>query len=354
MKSFISKKNLFLIGLVLAIIGIVVNVLFCIVNVEYFKYIGFLDFLTLSSSVVDLGYNQLNYMELIFLLYLIVGLFKFRKTGEDRSGILKFIFSIIGVSSIVSILTLMLFLINITRLYLSDPESFSFLGSTSYPLISAYFLGILSLCSRIFILWLVYRVRDVLKSDEVQNFKNTYAGWKTKNVSHRIVSLRTRLGHRVFDTFLAFLLCKEIVYVLFRLVVEFIDGRSNYFSFSNIANNRIGLNLFFFVSAIIFYLVYSLFYKTTATKYLSRSIVLDSKSFKSPSRAQMLKRTFARFIPFGSFAFLAGKHNGLHDTISKTRVIRLGKLEEGLSQHLPFMIICILCLFGDAILRIYF
>lgn len=77
--------------------------------------------------------------------------------------------------------------------------------------------------------------------------------------------------------------------------------------------------------------VYSLFYyvlmegtaRTTLGKLITGTRVVNEDG-GAASFAQILGRTFARFIPFEQFSFLGSRNDrGWHDTLSRTRVIDL-------------------------------
>ncbi|WP_224491107.1 RDD family protein [Robertkochia flava] len=75
----------------------------------------------------------------------------------------------------------------------------------------------------------------------------------------------------------------------------------------------------------LFGMLYFTFFETltgrTPAKFITRTrvVTLDGEQ---PGFETILKRSLCRFIPFEAFSFLGEESRGLHDSISKTRVIR--------------------------------
>ena len=62
-------------------------------------------------------------------------------------------------------------------------------------------------------------------------------------------------------------------------------------------------------------------FQRTLAKFLTGTRVVRADGTR-PSFAQILGRSFARFIPFEAFSFLFGSHPvGWHDSLSGTRVV---------------------------------
>lgn len=60
----------------------------------------------------------------------------------------------------------------------------------------------------------------------------------------------------------------------------------------------------------------------TPAKYLTGTRVVDQMGGKA-SFLQILGRSAARFLPFEPFSFLGSSHRGWHDSLSRTRVVRV-------------------------------
>ncbi|MEM6265057.1 MAG: RDD family protein, partial [Bacteroidota bacterium] len=59
----------------------------------------------------------------------------------------------------------------------------------------------------------------------------------------------------------------------------------------------------------------------TPGKFVTKTQVVNKDGGK-PTPGQLIGRTFARFIPFDAFSFLASNPVGWHDSLSKTRVVK--------------------------------
>jgi uncharacterized RDD family membrane protein YckC len=93
----------------------------------------------------------------------------------------------------------------------------------------------------------------------------------------------------------------------------------------------LGISLPSWVANILFYALYIGFYvffesalQRTPGKYLTKTKVVTT-SGGVPSFAQIVGRSFARFIPFDAFSFLGSSSSGWHDTLSKTCVVKIEK-----------------------------
>ena len=126
------------------------------------------------------------------------------------------------------------------------------------------------------------------------------------------------------------LIIDSIVIQLIALVAGFVVGLT--FAISRIAANgaltpedEARMQVVAFVVglavALGYYLTMEALFQRTLAKLLTGTVVVTESGMR-PSFGQILGRSFARFIPFEAFSFLAGKHPvGLHDSWSKTRVV---------------------------------
>ncbi|WP_439883116.1 RDD family protein [Pontibacter sp. MBLB2868] len=69
-----------------------------------------------------------------------------------------------------------------------------------------------------------------------------------------------------------------------------------------------------------YYCLFESMFGQTIGKMITGSVVVTEDGNK-PSFVDILKRTLSRFIPFEAFTFL-GSDVGLHDRLSKTRVVK--------------------------------
>lgn len=75
-----------------------------------------------------------------------------------------------------------------------------------------------------------------------------------------------------------------------------------------------------YLAPVIYYILMEHFLGKTLGKYLTNTRVIG-KFGQKPSLAQIIGRSFSRFIPFEAFSFLGGNGYGWHDSLTNTRVI---------------------------------
>ncbi|GAB5558329.1 MAG: hypothetical protein SchgKO_25420 [Schleiferiaceae bacterium] len=117
------------------------------------------------------------------------------------------------------------------------------------------------------------------------------------------VSKGKRFAHLIIDTIVFY-----VIFIAFTFAtIGFVEDE--------------GGILFVFTPYLLWFLYYSLmehFFGKTIGKFLTSSKVVDANGEK-PTFGRAAGRTLARFIPFEAFTFLGD--NGLHDSLSKTRVV---------------------------------
>lgn len=104
-----------------------------------------------------------------------------------------------------------------------------------------------------------------------------------------------------------------------RFIDNFIDDIENVNSFvERIVSSAI--------LAICYFATETLLKGRSVGKFVTKTkVVLQDGS--NPSTIDYLKRSFSRIIPFEAFSFLGAEGRGWHDTISKTYVVDIEKLE---------------------------
>lgn len=83
-----------------------------------------------------------------------------------------------------------------------------------------------------------------------------------------------------------------------------------------------------FVVGMIYYTFFESLTGRTPAKYITRTKVLLENGKKPPFKTILL-RSLYRFIPFEAFSFLGSGEGGLHDTLSKTIVVRHQRMKYG-------------------------
>lgn len=153
---------------------------------------------------------------------------------------------------------------------------------------------------------------------------------------HFIVTpdLYTSKSNRFINYIIDLMVILGVVFGLFFLIIylcyQYLDDVSAIDSLLNSFENVNGL-----VDRLVTGTVLAICYFATETllkgrsfgKYVTKTkVVLEDGS--SPSLVHYLKRSFSRIIPFEAFSFLGAEGRGWHDTISKTYVVDIEKLNE--------------------------
>ena len=118
----------------------------------------------------------------------------------------------------------------------------------------------------------------------------------------KIADKGNRLGNFIID-----ILIILVVYFLIALIITF-------FSFAN-------FEFLFYIIFLSYYIILEYFFGKTIGKMSTKTIVLDIKNNK-PSFWKIVIRTIFRIIPFDPFTFLFGNERGLHDIVSRTKVVQ--------------------------------
>lgn len=71
----------------------------------------------------------------------------------------------------------------------------------------------------------------------------------------------------------------------------------------------------------LYYLVMEVGFRTTIGKMLTRTVLADADGLR-PGRPRLLIRTLCRFIPFEALSFFDRNGKGVHDSFSRTYVVR--------------------------------
>ncbi len=77
-----------------------------------------------------------------------------------------------------------------------------------------------------------------------------------------------------------------------------------------------------FLSGMIYYTLFEFLAGRTVAKFITNTKVVTLKG-KKPEFETILIRSLCRYIPFEQFSFLGSDGTGLHDSISKTKVVEL-------------------------------
>jgi len=109
-------------------------------------------------------------------------------------------------------------------------------------------------------------------------------------------------------------------------IVAFVIGIGLTFTNATFLNDDSLLSAYAFgvVLALIYYVPCEAAFGRTVGKLITGTRVIMADG-DPPNALNVVGRTFARFIPFEAFSFFAGDSVGWHDSLSRTRVIRVPK-----------------------------
>ncbi|MCU0435715.1 MAG: hypothetical protein MUC87_19800 [Bacteroidia bacterium] len=242
------------------------------------------------------GYSYLSFiLNLIFQMLMIWGALKTLKTGK-YSRLL--IFS-----------ALLIFFVNALSLlpYLLH-EMMNIRGITVLSL-----FNILVLIS--YVLWSYYLLKTGLRGVQFKIVSYEEDGQiKTKPEK---VDMAIRLFHRILDVLLMYAVSRSVVTIYKRLLGMYYMGDN--FSYTDFEVSPITLALMDIFIVIAFYILTEVVFGITPAKALSGSLVISTNG-NAPSKAQLMGKTFARFIPFNGLSFFLGKD--FQDKLSNTLVVK--------------------------------
>lgn len=133
---------------------------------------------------------------------------------------------------------------------------------------------------------------------------------QVKRVDTKQVGPFVRFAHYFIDLVISYIL----TYIVFTIVALFFNEVSN--------NAAITLISFIIVFGTFFsyYALMEIKFQKTIAKFITNTKVVTLQGHK-PSNADIIARTFCRFIPFDGISYLFVR-NGLHDYLSKTKVVK--------------------------------
>jgi len=313
------EKNVGKIAIGLGVMGIIAQVLIslsvrskivAILNAVYFR-----DPFTKTLSRFDIS-SDINFLSILFLSMLITGGFHYEKTKGKDSRLLKFGFSIIALTKLLSIIFIPVnylyfkkFVVQASNFRGEIPSLFDF----TYHL---FFTIPLLYVSYHLLKWLI-RQQDT-ESIEVVSVNEDL------EPPDQLASKSKRFTHFIFDTFIMF----SVLWYVINTTVEttwwlfFSSNPPGWIS------RNFPLNLSIGAMALIYYLVFEGLFNATPVKFLTGTRVVHAKDMQSPGFGKVFVRTLCRRIPFDVLSFFGKK--GWHDSISGTKVIhekRKGELE---------------------------
>ncbi len=139
------------------------------------------------------------------------------------------------------------------------------------------------------------------------------------NINNALASKGQRLANHLVDII--------VFYVLF-FIIGFVSG-SNALMGGSPYGTELSFAAIFspYVYFFAYYFICEAAWGKTVGKMVTNTMVVTEYG-ERPSAGQIAGRTLCRFIPFEPFSFLfRGDGTGWHDTLPKTRVVDLSKME---------------------------
>lgn len=116
-----------------------------------------------------------------------------------------------------------------------------------------------------------------------------------------------------------FTILSVIIAVILGVVIVIVSPES--LSFFE-KDNKLIHYLFNFIVAMIYYSTFEFLTGRTIAKYITKTKVITENGEK-PDFRTIIIRSLCRFIPFEPFTYLGSESSGLHDQLSKTRVVEI-------------------------------
>ncbi|WP_337301839.1 RDD family protein [Sediminicola sp. 1XM1-17] len=129
------------------------------------------------------------------------------------------------------------------------------------------------------------------------------------NVNSNVVGSGIRFIHFIIDW---------TTWIIISFILSFMIGLV--FNPSSLESIQIIVYFTFLAAFIGYYSIMELKYQKTLGKFITKTHVVKSDG-TTPDSSDIVTRTFCRLIPFDRLSFLFVK-NGIHDYLSKTKVIR--------------------------------
>ncbi|ULQ51768.1 RDD family protein [Flavihumibacter fluvii] len=131
----------------------------------------------------------------------------------------------------------------------------------------------------------------------------------------------TRIGNWMVDTIVLVVVTTIITYIIAFYYPQILEED----------NNALGL----LISAIVFfyYFIFESVSGKTIGKILSHTIVVD-KNGEPPKKVKLLVRSFIRLTPIYGLSLLFG-HQGIHDMLSSTTVVKVEKANASTIKNNP-------------------
>lgn len=300
------------ISIVIGVIGLVSNLLIIFFKdlkfLQFFRLLGIQDYTGFLFASPGRANSEISIVSLLFFVMMIVGAMLYKKSQTRDSRLLRFVFSILCVDSLLNLLILPFNYINSQNILKSN----IFITVEELNINEYVLMGL----SKIPIIIIAYYITKWVHEKHLVLFVNKQVNSKEEKSLPMTVNKSVRFTHAFFDyLFSLFLVLPFISSVIITTIQE--AGLS---VLSNKMDNRWFLSIVLLAGLFVYYLIFEVLFKTTPMKFLTGTRVLDADTYKTPSIGKIIGRSIIRRIPFNSFSFLGEK--GWHDSISETIVAK--------------------------------
>lgn len=267
------------------------------------------------------GKSTFDVWEVFILgLLLVGGIIFFLKKGKD-TRLIAFVFSIIMMSTIVSLINVVHFHLFLRPQHPEWPAPEIWI-SCLFLVIGAAYIGI------------SYRILKIINNRKVLDIQQTERSTKIADTPKW-----QRFFHFLIDTLVMVLIFNSLLFRIFETHLKYSEF------FQTTMNNRFTLFLVVVIFRFLYYPFFEIIFGKTPAKFLTESRLVNYKAEKASS-SSVFTRTLCRDIPFNPISFLW--HTGWHDSLSKTYVVkekREGYKTNSLLLILPVFVVYMIAYF---------
>ncbi len=301
------NKKITIISISALVLGLFSQMIPMFTFTPYHWIIRFVKLVKVLSPNINLSYfsNQLftyynfttgfemNYLDLSIYALILFGTILYIKSRGKEIRLLRFSFSVILLTSGVSVFSLIISIIFYGQSL--QGESFNAV------------LNFLSVIASTIWLWASYIMIKTLSQGIILIKQKS-----EKNLPDYVDSPKPqRFLHHILDLILSITIFSRLVIFIFRGFLEHVG---------DILGERAAMYLVIIISRLIYLVLFEFVFKSTPAKFLTGSRVVMDTDDKIGIKTIFL-RSVSRFVPFEAFSYL-GEANGWHDKWAKTRVVK--------------------------------
>ena len=264
------------------------------------------------------NYLVLNYLELTFFAFILIGAIAYTYSKAKETRIIRFAFSIFLFSKLLGIISFIISPIVYAQYFRYDLMSMLWWG-----------LGLTNCAAWAYISYILVKHLNSEKSLDYFPGKPSITGDKLYVDTPKM----QRVTHWILDILFSLLIGSVFVINLGRPIFAFLE---------QFLGDRFTLYIVFSITQILYYPFFEILFGATPAKLLTESRVVNADGSRIDF-AKGLVRTITRKIPFEPFSYL-GMGNGWHDSLSGTIVVK--EKQTGIAAKYYLLIIPFFILIG--------